>query len=250
MTDRDEAIRKRFQELTAVRDSKGNALTQQGMADTLNEEGFPSLSGQPWSKYSVRRVLKNLSLQGTASSSPPQRQAGRSRRKEPPAAPSTPVLPDEEPVTQEPRLKDSSPLMQWNYYESIRDVITDLAGRHSEKEMAGRLNEMEVPTADGKPWRVETVSRVLKVLNPSSQVQISEEVIRDRIRMGWYDTETERFIAVPATPGDTAPKPVVERTGKPALKSRRKAAEEGKRKKGKKPPKQERKKKGKKKKKK
>ncbi len=197
MTDRDKAVKSRFEELTAYRDGKGAGLTQQAMADTLNADGFPSLSGQPWSKYSIRRILKNLSLQGTASSRPAGASGRKPAAKPSPATPSRPPAREEEKDAVEHKLKETSPLMQWNYYESIRDLIGELTSKpYSEKELATRLNKMAVPTADGKPWNATTVSRVLKVLSPSNTVQIGEDVIRDRIRLGWYDTETEHFIAI------------------------------------------------------
>lgn len=197
MTEADNTIQKRFEQLIAQHDEKGARLTQKTMADRLNAEGFPSLSGQPWSKYSIRRVLKNLSLQGTASSSPTRRSHRKPVAKPAPAMPERPATEEEEKEVVEHKLKDTSPLMQWNYYESIRDVIVKLTSKpYSEEKLAARLNKMAVPTADGNPWFASTVSRVVKVLSPSNTVQTSEDVIRDRIKLGWYDTETERFIAV------------------------------------------------------
>lgn len=50
----------RFAKLIAYRDQDNKPMTQQAMADALNAEGVPSLSGQAWSKYSVRRMLNKL----------------------------------------------------------------------------------------------------------------------------------------------------------------------------------------------
>ncbi|MCB1904347.1 MAG: hypothetical protein KDI18_09710, partial [Gammaproteobacteria bacterium] len=58
-----ENMRPQFNALLSIRDENGQGLTQQGMADKLNADGILSLTGQPWSKYSVRRILKKLELQ-------------------------------------------------------------------------------------------------------------------------------------------------------------------------------------------
>jgi len=52
-----------FEKLTSYRDKEGRPLTQQAMADRLNADGVLSRTGQVWSKYSVRRLLKSLTLQ-------------------------------------------------------------------------------------------------------------------------------------------------------------------------------------------
>jgi len=52
-----------FKKLTSYRDQAGKSLTQQAMADRLNADGVLSRTGQPWSKYSVRRLLKGLTVQ-------------------------------------------------------------------------------------------------------------------------------------------------------------------------------------------
>ncbi len=52
-----------FEKLASYRDQEGRSLTQQAMADRLNADGVLSRTGQPWSKYSVRRLLKSLTLQ-------------------------------------------------------------------------------------------------------------------------------------------------------------------------------------------
>lgn len=54
----------RFAKLIAHRDEDNKPMTQQAMADTLNAEGVSSLTGQAWSKYSVRRMLNKLKQGG------------------------------------------------------------------------------------------------------------------------------------------------------------------------------------------
>ncbi len=103
--------RVRLQKLAASRDGNGKGLTQQPMADTLNTEGIPSLLGKPWSTYSIRHTLKKLDLQSSAKTTRPRRSVST-------ASPS--LAQPEEMV--EHKLKQTSPLMQWNYYESIRWV--------------------------------------------------------------------------------------------------------------------------------
>jgi len=181
-----ENMRPHFAALLAVRNDNGQGLTQQGMADKLNADGVLSLTGQPWSKYSVRRILKKLNMQTEASASLAKSDS----------APS--------PITaaaeyKERDLDENSPLRQWSYYESIRSVIEELTeSPYTVQGLAQQLNERKVATSDGKLWNESAVTRALRTLKPSSSsVQSGDEEIRDRIKQGWYDTESERFIAVP-----------------------------------------------------
>ena len=194
MSEKEALIRARLKELVAFRDQNDKCLTQQALADRLNTEGVPSLSGKPWSAYSIRRILKKLDFHPSA---------GVIASKQ--TVPKTTLPPDEpEEGVVEHRLKQTSPLMQWNYYESIRDVVEDLTKRHhSVERLVGKLNKMGVPTADGSPWNETAVSRALKVLQPISAVQagVSDDVIRERIKEGWYDTEEESFVCVRKKPG-------------------------------------------------
>ena len=193
MSEKEALIRLRLTGLLAYRDQNDKCLTQQALADTLNTEGVPSLSGKPWSTYSIRRILKKLDLHPSAGVIPSKQ-----------TVPKATLPPDEpEEVVVEHRLKQTSPLMRWNYYESIRDVVEDLTKRHhSVERLVGKLNKMGVPTADGSPWNETAVSRVLKVLQPISAVQagVSDDVIRERIKEGWYDTEEESFVCVRKKP--------------------------------------------------
>ena len=181
-----ENMRPHFDALLAVRNENGQGLTQQGMADKLNADGILSLTGQPWSKYSVRRILKKLNMQTETSAS----QAKSS------FSPS-PVISSAE--QKERDLDEKSPLRQWSYYESIRGVVEELtATPYTVEELAQQLNERGVATSDGRPWDESAVTRALRTLRPSnSGVDSSDDEIRNRIRQGWYDTEAERFIAVP-----------------------------------------------------
>lgn len=181
-----ENMRPHFDALLAVRNEDGQGLTQQGMADKLNADGVLSLTGQPWSKYSVRRILKKLSMQTEASAS----QAKSS------FSPSPVTLSAEQ---KERDLDDKSPLRQWSYYESIRTVVEELTAKpYTAQDLAQQLNERNVATSDGKPWDDSAVSRALRTLRPSNTgVESSDDEIRNRIKQGWYDTESERFIAVP-----------------------------------------------------
>ena len=120
-----EKMRPLFTELLAVRDENDQGLTQQGMADKLNTDGVLSLTGQPWSKYSVRRILKKLGLQTVTSAT-----QGR-------AAPPPPVI-----LANEHQLDENSPLRQWGYYESIRSVVEELtADNDTPQSLAKALNE-------------------------------------------------------------------------------------------------------------
>ena len=66
MTEQSEKLKTYFAEFIAYRDKNDKPMTQQGMADKLNSKGVGSLSGKPWSKYSVRRMLNKLNLGETA----------------------------------------------------------------------------------------------------------------------------------------------------------------------------------------
>jgi len=180
-----ENLRPHFAALLAVRNENGQGLTQQGMADKLNADGVLSTTGQPWSKYSVRRILKKLDMQTEIS-------ASQTRGSSPPP----PVSSME---AKERDLDDKSPLRQWSYYESIRGVIEELTAQpHTVQELAQQLNDRGVATSDGMPWDERAVTRALRTLKPSnSGVDSSDDEIRNRIRQGWYDTDTESFIAVP-----------------------------------------------------
>ncbi|MCB1760237.1 MAG: hypothetical protein KDI68_10730 [Gammaproteobacteria bacterium] len=174
-----EKLRPMFTELLAYRDDEAQPLTQQGMAEKLNADGVLSLTGQPWSKYSVRRILKKLGMQTATSAS-----QGR-------AAP--PVV-----MVSEHQLDENSPLRQWGYYESIRGVVEELtADNYTPQSLAKALNAREVATIDGSAWDKQSVERVLKTLKPSDAGnEFSDDEIRQRIRQGHYDTATERFVAV------------------------------------------------------
>lgn len=186
MSEKEALIRARLKKLAAYRDENDKALTQQAMADTLNTEGVPSLSGKPWSTYSIRHILKKLDLHSSAKVTRP----GQTVSKAPPPS-------DQPEKVVEHKLKHTSPLMQWNYYESIRSVVEDLVKRYdSKKSLAEKLNKMGVATADGSQWNEVAVSRALRVLQPTSAVQTSDDLIREQIKAGRYDTEEESFICV------------------------------------------------------
>jgi len=202
VSENNNGLKKVLEELLAHRDSDGKPLTQQSMADKLNADNLPSLSGKPWSKYSVRRILKNLGLRTVTSAStaskkkPPRPKA----RKKATARKTTPVRSSKKKqLPDETALKASSPLMQWNYYESIRGVFEELTKEPcSSESLADQLNARKILTADGQSWDVASVSRVLKVLKPqTTAVQIDDAEIRERIKQGVYDTDTERFVALP-----------------------------------------------------
>ncbi len=209
MSDDVESMRPHFERLLAFKDADGQGMTQQGMADQLNEQGVLSLTGQPWSKYSVRRILKKLALRTEASITQAKN------------LPDTAASPDREPT-----LRDDSPLMQWSYYESIRNVLEELTkSPYTEKDLAKALNEKKVATLDGKPWDKASVSRALRTLNPvTGSFEAEDEEIRKRIRKGLYDTASERFVSM-AVKGR-------KKKGTPAKKE--KAKEKKKKKKGKK----------------
>ncbi len=191
------AIRKRLKELKAYRDDNDKGLTHQAMADKLNAEAIPSLSGKPWSKYSVRHLLRKLD-QPTSNKNQADVAAPKTAVK---AIKKSPVEQTGE-VTEEVvehKLKATSPLMRWNYHESIRDIVEGLMKEHeSVKTLVKKLNKLGVPTADGALWNEAAVSRVVKALQPSTSTQLnaSDDVIRERIKEGWYNTEEEHFICV------------------------------------------------------
>ena len=192
MSEKEALIRMRLEKLTAYRDENDNGLTQQAMADALNKEGVLSLSGQAWSKYSIRRILKKLDFNSPTQTKRPGQSTSN--------VPSPLGHPEEEPVV-EHKLKQTSPLMQWNYYESIRDTILDLMKKHdTERSLVKKLNRIGVLTADGSPWNEAAVSRVLRVLQPASSVQHPDDLIREQIKEGRYDTDEERFICVKKKP--------------------------------------------------
>jgi len=212
-----ENMRPQFDALLAVRNEKGQGLTQQGMADKLNADGVLSLTGQPWSKYSVRRILKKLELQTEASAGQVKSSSTFSRT----------VAATEQ---KERDLDEKSPLRQWSYYESIRGVIEELTAQpYTVQDLAQQLNERKIATSDGKLWSESAVTRALRTLKPSNTgVQSSDDEIRSRIKQGWYDTESERFIAV--SKGKKASKKPQE---KAEMKSAKKPKKEKKAKKGK-----------------
>jgi len=196
VSEKEALIRLRLTELVAYRDGNARGLTQQAMADTLNTEGIASLSSKPWSTHSIRRTLKKFDLHPPTRSMRP----GQTVRKATPPPEQPPEQPEE---VVEHRLKHTSPLMQWNYYESVRDIFEELTGKHhSVKTLIKKLDKMGAPTADGSAWDESAVSRVLKVLQPTSAVHVgvSDDVIRERIKEGWYDTEEESFICVRKKP--------------------------------------------------
>lgn len=203
-----EKLRPLFEKLLAFRDGEDQGLTQQGMADKLNSEGLLSLTGQPWSKYSIRRILKKLDLQTEASVN----QAKNQPRKRP-VSRSLAAAAGAEHI-----LSDSSPLRQWSYYESLRGVIDELTQSPcSEKALAEKLNERKIATVDGRPWDKSSVARVLKTLSPNSAtIKMDDDDIRSRIRQGFYDTDTERFVAVPVDKkkGKSKDKPAKKAKGK------------------------------------
>lgn len=181
-----ENMRPQFNALLTIRDENGQGLTQQGMADKLNADGVLSLTGQPWSKYSVRRILKKLELQTEASASQSKTSFTASYRT----------------VAAEPKERDldeHSPLRQWSYYESIRGVIEELTAQpYTVQDLAKQLNERKIAASDGGQWNESAVTRALRTLKPNNNsIHSSDDEIRNRIKQGLYDTETERFVALP-----------------------------------------------------
>ena len=181
-----ENMRPQFNALLSIRDENGQGLTQQGMADKLNADGILSLTGQPWSKYSVRRILKKLELQTEIS-------ANQSKSS------FTPSYQSAAAESKERDLDEHSPLRQWSYYESIRGVIEELTAQpYTVQDLVQQLNERQVATTDGGQWSESAVTRALRTLKPNNNsIQSSDDEIRNRIRQGFYDTESERFVALP-----------------------------------------------------
>ena len=95
-------------------------------------------------------------------------------------------------------LKETAPLRQWSYYESIRGVIEELLQEpYTNESLARELNEKAIATTNGQPWDAASAARAVKALgSKATPPQVSEDEIRDRIRKGWYDTKSERFSAV------------------------------------------------------
>ncbi len=204
VSDKEALIRARLEELTAYRDEEDKGLTQQAMADRLNAEGITSLTDQAWSKYSIRRILKRFGLNATP----------------PGSAVSPPPSRPEDETTGEHKLTQSSPLMQWDYYESVRDALKDLmTDQDSDKSLAKKLNKAGVLTADGSPWDGAAVARVLRILEPTSSIQHADDLIRQQIKEGRYDTEEEYFVCLKRK---TKGKP--KEKGKEKIKEKTKAA--------------------------
>lgn len=63
-----DTLREGFKALIAHRGKDDKPYTQQEMAEKLNKEGVLSLTGKPWSKYSVRRILRKFELETLMSS--------------------------------------------------------------------------------------------------------------------------------------------------------------------------------------
>ena len=194
-------LRKTFVELMKVRDDDGKPLTQEAMAERLNKKKVPSFSGNPWSKYAVRRMLKRLDLNATGSS--------RSRGA---AAAMGNVQATAEQVALA-ALSDNSPLRQWAFYESIRSVFDELtSGEYTEQGLADELNQRGITTADKKPWDEKSVSRAMTALRSAANASpallaletipagelLTDDQVRDRIKAGYYDTGKVRFVAVAA----------------------------------------------------
>ena len=95
-------------------------------------------------------------------------------------------------------LRADAPLRQWSYFESIRDAIEKLTSKpYTPKDLAAKLNKRQIPTLDGKPWTTDSVIRALKVLSPDAARSVPDDnEIRENIRRGLYDTDTERFVSV------------------------------------------------------
>jgi len=184
-----ENLRAVFAKLVAYRDKEDKPLTQQAMADQLNADGVLSLSGKSWSKYSVRRILKKFDFQDSASIT----SGGRVKAKKEAISKQSMKEPAEE------GLKETAPLRQWSYYESIRAVVEELLQKpYTNESIARELNKKSIATTTGAPWDSTSAARAVKALgSKATPSQVSDDEIRDRIRKGWYDTEWERFVAVP-----------------------------------------------------
>lgn len=207
MTQTIETLRPLLEKLIALRDAEGSGLTQQAIADRLNAEGVLSLTGAAWSKYSVRRILKKMNLQTAISATQfdvPEPQPAARRKPE-------------------GALRADAPLRQWSYFESIRDAIEKLTSKpHTPKDLAAKLNKRQIPTLDGKPWSTDSVTRALKVLSPDATRSVpDDDEIRENIRRGLYDTDTEQFVSVRITAKE----------GKSGTKSKKSKDKKGKKKK-------------------
>ena len=189
-------LRKVFLELQKVRTADNKKLTQLEMAERLNKDKVTSFSGNPWSKYAVRRMLKRLGINGSSGS-----RAGAAL-----ATATNPIL--EGGVA---GLSDSSPLRQWGFYESIRGVFDELtANAYTEQGLADELNQRGITTVDKRPWDEKSVARALTALSSSSNASsallaldtlpseesLIDDAVRARIKTGYYDTNKERFVAV------------------------------------------------------
>jgi len=188
MTQTIESLRPLLEKLITRRDAEGNGLTQQAIADKLNADGVLSLTGAAWSKYSVRRILKKMNLQTAISATHFD-------------------VPEPQPIARrkpEGVLRADAPLRQWSYFESIRDAIEKLTSKpYTPKDLAAKLNKRQIPTLDGKPWTTDSVARSLKVLSPDATRSVpDDDEIRENIRQGRYDTDTERFVSVMMTRKD------------------------------------------------
>ena len=191
MTTEIDNLRKLFTKLVAHRNEEDKPLTQQAMADQLNADGVLSLSGKPWSKYSVRRILKKFDFAETTADAGGGARAGAGKK--------SAGGKQAQRASSDDALKDTAPLRQWSYYESIRGMIEELTRKpYTNEDLAKALNRKGVATADGKPWTAASAGRAVKALgSTATPSQVSEDEIRDRIRKGVYDTESERFVAVP-----------------------------------------------------
>lgn len=194
-----EKLRKVFLDLQKIRDADNKGLTQEAMAEKLNKDKVPSFSGNPWSKYAVRRMLKKLDLQSPNTRDPRTKASIIS---------SVPAQTEAGLVA---GLSDSSPLRQWGFYESIRGIFDELtSGNYTEQGLADELNQRGITTFEKKTWDEKSVARALTALRSSSNASsallaldalpsgelLSDDAIRRKIKAGDYDTEKERFVAV------------------------------------------------------
>ncbi|MBF0467257.1 MAG: recombinase family protein [Nitrospirae bacterium] len=51
--------------IKAIYTLRDNGLSLRAIADTLNEQGMPSVSGRPWAFSTVRYILNNVVYRGT-----------------------------------------------------------------------------------------------------------------------------------------------------------------------------------------
>lgn len=193
-------LRKVFVDLLKERDENGRKLTQEALADRLNADRVPSFSGNPWSKYAVRRMLKRLNLQAP--------NARRSKNVEAAAAVMAQAVAEQGGTAD---LSDTSPLRQWGYYESIRGLFEELTSEpYTEKGLADELNQRGITTVDKKAWDQKSVTRALSALQSSANASPallaldtlpsggapSDDQVRERIEAGYYDTDRFRYVAV------------------------------------------------------